>query len=452
MDNKKDNKKDNVFYLKKEDAKKFQNQCLIAIFLETHEDVKFKEYVEINKFKGIIDNCEKYIYLFETPKQSSEPGCVYRSKNRETAHWEHEYKLFSPGFIEEYKKYREDVYGYMMEHFFDYWGKYDNLFISEKPKEDEVFKYKQFAGEKDKEGNMKLGQYFEQFLDGMLVFSNPITFNDPFDCDCELPDLDSIKCLLWNAFNSIKYSGCGSTSVKKRDIEAVLKKMDLNIVVTKDDKSGNAKDNLEEVIRAIIDEGNKDDKEDMREATNPKTIETIEKTTRRMYGQVNNLKERFRVFCTGKKANDILMWGYYCDGGNGVCCQYNSEDIVSSIEECFQDKKPPKNAICVYGNVSYYDDKPKYEYKQGDPVDNIWEYVIKCVFTKYEGWKHEDEFRYVLMKQEFENDYISIPSKIQDYYLGCKLDSPSTESIENHIGKKYHQIKKSKNKYELICD
>lgn len=58
----------------------------------------------------------------------------------------------------------------------------------------------------------------------ILAFPNPKTFNDPFDCDCDLPAPDSKISLLWNAFNSLKYSGRGSTSVKKEDVENILKK------------------------------------------------------------------------------------------------------------------------------------------------------------------------------------------------------------------------------------
>ena len=295
-----------------------------------------------------------------------------------------------------------------------------------------------------KEGKEKLGQYFVDFLDGALVFSNPNTFNDPFDCDCKLADLDSKICLLWNAFNSIKYGGCGSTSVKRKDIEKILKEMDIFTDENKDYKDGKKKDNVEEVVSRIIAEGKKDDKDDMSKTTSSDTIEAIVKAYKRMYCQVVNLKERFRVFCTTDKANDILMWGYYCDGGKGVCCEYERNDIIGSILEERQ------NCICVYGDVLYRDDKPQYEYSADDLADNIFEYVMRCVFTKYTGWKHENEFRYVLMERKFDKEHISVHSQIQEYYLGCKMDDLQTKAYVNSKGIPVTQLDKSPDKYKLI--
>lgn len=179
-----------------------------------------------------------------------------------------------------------------------------------------------------------MGDYFKEFLDWAMVFSNPKTFNDPFDCDCDLPDINSTINLIWNAFNSLKYSGCGSTRVKKEDVEKVL-------------KYGHKRENIRQIICDIIEEGKKDDKVTKSRSIKSETIETIQKIYERMLNQVTNLKECFRVLCTGDKPDDILMWGYYCDGGNGVCCKYDRRDIVNSIiaerREC----------ICVYGKVEY---------------------------------------------------------------------------------------------------
>lgn len=422
-----------VFFLHKDRAIEFQNRCVIAIFLDTHPEVKFVDYLEANKFLGIIDNSESVIYLFDTPRKRSKSGYVFRSRNRAVSKPMHKYVLFSKRFLDEYVEYRSNVYEYIMEHFFSCWRKYFGaLFISEYPVSGKSFKYKKYVEEIDNEGNKKLGQYFKGFLDGSLVFSNPVTFNDPFDCDCELPDLGSKICLLWNAFNSIKYSGHGSTSVKKEDIEKILKDTDI------------VKDNIREVISSIVDEGKKDDRADISKSMKPETIDVIMEAYERMLYQVINLKERFRVFCTADKPNDILMWGYYCDGGNGVCCKYDRDKIVNAI---FSERR---ECICVYGNVEYQNNKPQYEYTTGDLADNVFEYVMRCVFTKFSGWRHENEFRYVLMEREFGKDHISVNSQVQEYYLGCKMNSRLTESHLNSKGVPVKKLEKSPDRYKLI--
>lgn len=431
----------NVFFIDKDDAIEFQNRCVIAIFLDTHPHIRFVKYIDINIFWGIIDDIETVIYLFDTPKTGSQVGCVFRSRNRRVSKPIHQYMLFSKRFLDEYTEYRDNVYEYIMGHFFSCWKKYfGGLFISKEPEREMSFKYKKCVveGKDDREYTAQLGLYFKDFLDGSLVFSNPKTFNDPFDCDCDLPDLNSKINLLWNAFNSLKYSGRGSTSVKKEDVENIL---------IEEEQVDNEKDNIKNIICRIIEMGKKDDRTDKSKLTTPETIEAIEEFYRRMLYQVHNLKERFRVFCTGDKPDDILMWGYYCDGGNGVCCKYDRRDIVNSI------LSERSDCICVYGNVDYQDNKPQYNYITDDLADNVFEYVMRCVFTKYSGWKHENEFRYVLMERMFNCDYIAVNSPVQEYYLGCKMDSDSMLLTKNYLVSKGVSIKvleKSPDMYKLI--
>ena len=59
-----------------------------------------------------------------------------------------------------------------------------------------------------------------------------------------------------------------------------------------------------------------------------------------------------------------------------------------------------------------------YYYTTEDLTDNVFEYVMRCIFTKYSGWKHENEYRYVLMEKVFNQDYIAINSTIQEYNMG----------------------------------
>ena len=426
----------NVFFLNKDDVIEFQNRCVIAVFLDTHSDISLIEYVDTNSFLGFLDGKETMIYLFSTPKEGAEAGIVYRSRNMNVPKSAHKYKRFSKQFLDNYSKYRGKTYEYIMNHFFSDWGKYHgSLFISKEPERKISFKYKQCVeqqndGERD---TAQLGKYFKDFLDGALVFSNPMTFNDPFDCDCNIPNVNSKINLLWNAFNSLKYSGLGSVNIKKEDIEKVLTEY-------------GKKDNIREIICHVVEVTEKDKQIDLCKLKKNKMIDSVEENYKEMEWQLQNIKEHFRVFCTGDKYDDILMWGYYCNGGDGVCCSYDHEDIINSIitqrREC----------ICVYGNVEYKDDKPEYRYTTTDLADNVLEYVMRCIFTKYTGWKHENEFRYVLIENDFEGNHIAVNSQVKEYYLGCKVSS--TSNMIRYLASKDRIIKvlkKSADRYKLSC-
>lgn len=423
-----------VFFLHKDDVSEFQNRCVIAIFLDKHQEIEFVEYMNANAFLGKIDGNETMIYLFHTPEAGSKPGYVFKSNSNNNSNQAHQYKVFLKDFLSEYVDYQGNVYGYIKDHFFsEGWRKYQgNLFRSNEPHEKEVFKYKKRV----EEASGSLEKYFREFLDGRLVFSNPITFNDPFDCDCDLPNKESLENLLWNAFNSLVYTGQGSTSVRKQDIEKTIKEIDDQRIFL----------NMEDVIWRIVEAGKADDAPSKVKMTKPETVRAIINNFKKMLDEITKMKESFRVFCTGKREDDILMWGYYCDGGNGVCCKYNHKNIIDSI------KKDRKASICIYGNVKYENDKPQYHYTKGNLANNILDYVIRCVFTKYAGWKHEDEFRYVLIEPDFGGmNYISVPSEVQEYYLGCKVENSSaTETYILSKGKSIKKLKKSLDKYELI--
>lgn len=426
----------NVFFLDKDKAVEFQNRCVVAIFFDIHKNIEFISYVGTNSIIGKIDGKESYIYLFDTPQKKAESGVVFRSRNRKIEKQRHQYYLFEKEFLEEYIEYRNNVYDYILNHLFTEWYKYfGNLFISEQPFDAEDFKYKKCSESiEKKEGTeiITLQKYFSKFLDGEVVFANPKFFNDPFDCDCELPDLESRISMLWNAFNSIKYSGKGSTAIKREDIERILKENELN------------KKNTKDIITRIIKESKEQRRSENDKETSKEAMEAIVDSYNRMINQVVSLKEKFRVFCATNRADDILMWGYYCDGGKGVSCKYKRSNIISSIVE------DRNNCICIYGNVEYKIDKPQYTYTTNDLADNVFEYVIRCVFTKYLGWQHEKEFRYILMQKEFENNFIPIKTKIQEYFMGCTLESLETERYLSTKKPPIKRLEKAKDIYKLL--
>lgn len=500
------NLENNVFFLHKSKASEFQNKCLIAIFLDIHTNVRFLKYLGENKFLSIFEEKETVIYLFETPEKGAKSGYVFRTKNAKT-NKNYQYVLMKEEFLEEYKKFRENVYEYIMNHFFSSWGKYHgNLFETEFPEDCNDFKYKKYSAENDEYPS----NYFVEFLNGSLVFSNPKTFNDPFDCDCELLDLDSKVNLLWNALNYLKYTGYGSLIISKESIRKALRifkleltsknfnlfidmlvlidlldklKKDVNKfekrMKTKDEQKIN--DQLKEIIdktEAKINENFpvlearthlnklqdkifiviKENENIFKKDIEKNIFEIIKKYNQiaessinhwfikyeMLEMQVKNLKEDFRVLCTGNKFDDILMWGYYCNGGEGVCCEYTRSNILKSIA------RERRNCICIYGDIEYSDIKPQYTFSERHAANNIIQFIIDCLFTKFTGWKHENEFRYVLLEKTFSNDFISVTSDVKNYYVGCKLDDKWTNSYLSTKGKKVIYLKKSRKEYKLI--
>ena len=164
----------------------------------------------------------------------------------------------------------------------------------------------------------------------------------------------------------------------------------------------------------------------------------------KMSEQVRNLKNSFRILCLARNPRDILMWGYYGDCGKGICCGHSPRDINNGILAQY-------NNICVYGDINYpaTDMRPKFQAKTVDIADDIMSFIIECTFTKYHNWQHEKEFRYVLMGEEFGSDYITINSKTDSIYLGCKSNEVPFYDTFTMVPNPY-RLRMHPRKYELI--
>jgi hypothetical protein len=148
------------------------------------------------------------------------------------------------------------------------------------------------------------------------------------------------------------------------------------------------------------------------------------------------LKEKFRVLCLTESFDNIQMWGYYGDGGNGVCCKYDIYRLIQSLEAF------DRQFICVYGKVEYKKNKPTYKYSGSNLNDDLLSYVINNMFTKSKGWEHEKEIRFVLFNQNLNEKVISFESDVSEHILGCNLKNESLEFINNWKNKANNSISK----------
>lgn len=141
-----------------------------------------------------------------------------------------------------------------------------------------------------------------------------------------------------------------------------------------------------------------------------------------------NNKNLFRVLCLTSKFDNILMWSYYGNDHKGFCYGYDKNDILNNLEKMY-------SGICFIGKILYDIKRPKYKVtKRMSAVDTII-FLIKVLFTKYEGWSHEDEYRIVILNDDNLNDtqlsglagssnYFTIKSTILSKYYGCNSSNP----------------------------
>jgi len=104
-----------MFFIIKNNIVEFQNRCVIALFLDIHEKVRFEQYIEKNHFLGRLNGSDivEDIYLFNVPpiiEGKEDKGTVYKYRGRKTVR-NFTYIGIEDEFIEKYvEKYYRSVY------------------------------------------------------------------------------------------------------------------------------------------------------------------------------------------------------------------------------------------------------------------------------------------------------------------------------------------------------
>ncbi|MDB9873786.1 DUF2971 domain-containing protein [Flavobacteriaceae bacterium] len=168
-----------------------------------------------------------------------------------------------------------------------------------------------------------------------LKFSNPSSFNDPFDCDIDLLE-----------FN---YEDCSQEII----------------------------DDMEELKRNLSKTWGTDVSETIDDIPQEK-VEEIYKNN-----QIKKIKKS-SICCFSKIHNSITMWSYYADKHNGICLVFDP-----FVKDPFTELSSKQ---CSEGSV-IYDHNTSINY-----LKSKREGIEKLFFTKSNSWKLEEEFRYIIHK------------------------------------------------------
>ena len=319
--------------------------------MDIHKEVIFFKYRGKNKIIGEINGRRSFIYLFNSPSKyqiykdliTDKIDIItvyYHKKNFDEKYYNNEKVIkleFKEEFINEYIELINNPYKYILTNFIEKelkW-KYKGLFdIEEKVKNNKkLYKYKAFPKinvDRSSDDDIKNSKRFQEFIDGRICYSNPESFNDPYDCDCLLPDIESMSRLISNTLMQTNFYLRQDRYIVSSEIMRALSEY-------KDEES--ILKNIDQIYRKILsNERGKlyDDKLNL-------SIDIYKNSI----AAIKDLKDYFKVLCLGGVYDDILMWGYYADGGNGECCAYK-EDMIREETR----RKYPQH-ICVYGKVKY---------------------------------------------------------------------------------------------------
>lgn len=153
----------------------------------------------------------------------------------------------------------------------------------------------------------------------------------------------------------------------------------------------------------------------------------------------NETLNKTGVACFSRYYDNILMWSHYAKKHTGIVIGYNY-DLIKSDHE---------NLLGSDVDYRHHPKKLKTGHYAGDIKDFIRsEYTSRKLFNKHPSWAYEQEFRLINAtgdgKYSINKDYIS------ELYLGCNIDKDIREAllaITKGLNLKTYNMEKSDNSY-----
>ncbi|MCK5127087.1 MAG: DUF2971 domain-containing protein [candidate division Zixibacteria bacterium] len=246
-----------------------------------------------------------------------------------------------------------------------------------------------------------------------LYFSQPKSFNDPFDCLIE-PD----------------YSTLNDEQVKNR----------IKYHVKRDNPSANRKE-VRRLVKKVMSEKNWKDEEN------------IERSNQWSYKYKN---EKLGINCFSGNYQEILMWSYYACGHRGLCLKFSTKELESN----FKTLQISEGKIHEIIPVEYVPEIPKI-----NPIVEGNYYVPKILSLKSNLWKHEDEYRilfhgYKNQDKTLDKDdrvYKFTSSVLKGVYFGYYMEEDVKKKIltilkNRNFDLELYNVMVNKEKFELLVE
>lgn len=225
---------------------------------------------------------------------------------------------------------------------------------TEKEGVEKLYKFISFKSDESLESKI------DTFERGELYASLPIDFNDPYDCELSFNFLDN-----YEYFEQLLISG-----------------FNLN---------------------------RKDSRNFKKDAKNKKEVMKLQKELTQKW---NQFKKEIAVCCFTEQVDNFLMWSHYADCYNGICLEYDKNEISDYLLAAVNYTDQLESAI---KNITPDD-------LRRDNYGRLYFGAVKSVFSKQEQWQYEKEWRIVVSVSSKDDKYIHMPIP-KKLYIGFKLYS-----------------------------
>lgn len=290
-----------------------------------------------------------------------------------------------------------------------------------------------------------------------LWLSDPLTFNDPFDCKMAYNEDDYIKHIIVKyILDNLKYI--------TTDSKSYFTKADLNrIYNTRDTLGINHRGyskhiySFQTVLSEILGEKNEMFRNEINNYINDNNNKINRFLSKNKYSDT-----RIACFSSGdydSSYTQTLMWSHYARNHEGFCVEYDLDLIKESIDHSKEKVSPIiLNLFQVYytayrinlpKTILYRIVKDEVTAKDYDVIAQRW---LRAYMTKSIIWRYEKEWRLILDRENYNSDFkIDFPFAVS-IRIGCNASRKTKErliQIGEKLNIKTFMTYVDKNTYEI---
>lgn len=292
---------------------------------------------------------------------------------------------------------------------------------------------------------------------GGLIMKNPNTFNDPYDCIFFQDENDKTKThkLLKNyaAFLGLSDFVLSDRVYTKMTDKSLINIVRKEIIIEQTLIKKTLRYDYQPGLNKLT---------DMVVKRSPELKIALEKSIKewdeRIEAVFEKTKNNARIACFSKRNDSMLMWSHYSNSHQGVCIEYDVEDIdcLRNVEYIYEMKgsylyKVMSNILAVD-----YLTRNKIEFNNKEMLD---EGIIKPFYAKSIDWSYEEEVRCIYfttnnnrMVVRYNDGYLFNVGLPKSIIIGYKVSDEKRKEIID-IAKKYnipcHQTKLNDKEFKI---
>lgn len=280
------------------------------------------------------------------------------------------------------------------------------------------------------------GYSLESLKENKIFLSDPTKFNDPYDSAFMMTNFRVDDKFIKQILSDDPTGFRKNYKLTKRELSKLIKS---NNVIT-------------DFTRFMAKKDYPEYRNDLQKIR--KISKEYDDQFRKMELNINKLKRELGVTCFSETYESILMWSHYAKDHTGCCVKYDFKSLghkhhltrnifpviytkeIFPIDEHVHQSMYNKNAkfknvlssFLIGINVKQLNvNGPPELSKEKTKFNNM--FYVYVALNKYEGWKYEKEWRYVITyKKELKSQFIDVP-KPKAIYLGAKAADENKDAI-----------------------